>query len=132
MSRRDGPPRWAAATTEHGRPGTDRDVRVIQGTLEMLVLRTLVWGPNHGFGILRHLETVTRDALIVEEGALYPALHRMREKGWIEGEWSRTDNNRRALVYRLTAEGRAELRRQQASWSRAVEVVAAVLDPALP
>lgn len=104
-------------------------VRVLQGTLDLLVLKTLAWGPNHGFGILRHLETVTREGLIVEEGALYPALHRMRERGWIEGEWGKTENNRRALFYRLTARGRAELLRQQAEWSRLVDVMSLALEP---
>jgi transcriptional regulator len=96
----------------------------------MLILRSLAWGPNHGFGVLRHLETVTRETLVVEEGALYPALHRMRAKGWVEGEWGTTENNRRALFYRLTSEGKAELRRQRASWSVLVDAVAAVMEPA--
>lgn len=104
-------------------------VRVLQGTLEMLILKSLMWGPNHGFGILRHLETVTRKSLVVEEGALYPALHRMRAKGWVEGDWGKTENNRRALFYRLTPEGKAELMRRQASWSLLVDAVAAVLAP---
>lgn len=107
-----------------------KQVRVLQGTLDLLILKTLAWEPNHGFGILRHLETVTRERLIVEEGALYPALHRMRERGWIEGEWGRTENNRRALFYRLTPRGRAELRCQHAEWSRFVEVMALALEPA--
>jgi len=108
----------------------DTRVRVLQGTLELLILKTLAWEPNHGFGILRHLETVTCERLIVEEGALYPALHRMRERGWIEGEWGKSENNRRALFYRLTARGRAELRRRHAEWSRLVEVMTLALAPA--
>ncbi len=108
---------------------SESPVRVLQGTLELLILKTLAWEPNHGFGILRHLEIVTRERLIVEEGALYPALHRMRERGWIEGEWGKTENNRRALFYRLTPEGRAELRRQHAHWSRLVEAMTRVLEP---
>ncbi|MDX1395713.1 MAG: PadR family transcriptional regulator [Gemmatimonadota bacterium] len=111
---------------------SESQLRVLQGTLELLILKTLAWEPNHGFGILRHLETVTRERLIVEEGALYPALHRMRERGWIEGEWGKTENNRRALVYRLTPSGREELRRQQSEWSRMVDVMALALEPASP
>ena len=111
---------------------SESQLRVLQGTLELLILKTLAWEPNHGFGILRHLETVTRKRLIVEEGALYPALHRMRERGWIEGEWGKTENNRRALVYRLTPTGHEELRRQQSEWSRMVDVMALALEPSSP
>jgi len=106
-----------------------KEVRILQGTLEMLVLKSLAWGPNHGFGILRHIETVTHEALIVEEGALYPALHRMRDKAWVEAEWGRTENNRRALYYRLTPDGEAALRKQHDAWSGFVEAVTAVMEP---
>jgi transcriptional regulator len=83
-----------------------KQVELVQGTLEMLVLKALAWGPRHGFGVARWIEQVTDDRLTVEEGALYPALHRMRRRGWVEAEWGVSDNNRRARYYRLTRKGR--------------------------
>lgn len=103
-------------------------VPVLQGTLDMLILKTLAWGPQHGFGILRHIETVTGEELHVEEGALYPALHRMHRKGWLEAEWGVSENNRRARYYRLSTEGERELRRQVRDWGRVVRVISLVLE----
>ena len=103
-------------------------VPVLQGTLDMLILKTLAWGPKHGFGVLRHLEQVTGEALQVEEGALYPALHRMHRKGWLEAEWGLSENNRRARYYRLSTAGERELRRQVTDWSRTVHVISLVLN----
>jgi transcriptional regulator len=102
-------------------------VPVLQGTLDMLILKTLAWGPQHGFGVLRHLEQVTGEALHVEEGALYPALHRMHRKGWLEAEWGLSENNRRARYYRLSSAGEKELRQQVRDWSRMVRVISLVL-----
>ena len=109
---------------------TKDKVHVLQGTLDMLILRTLAWGPKHGFAILRHLEEVTGERLIVEEGALYPSLHRMHRKGWLESEWGVSENNRRARFYHLSPAGEKELRRQVGDWSRLVEAIGAVLQPA--
>ena len=103
-------------------------VPVLQGTLDMLILKTLAWGPQHGFGVLRQLEQVTGEALHVEEGALYPALHRMHRKGWLEAEWGLSENNRRARYYRLSTAGERELRRQVTDWSRTVHVISLVLN----
>ena len=96
----------------------DRDSGLLQGTLELLVLKTLSWGPMHGYGIASWIESATGDVLSVEEGSLYPALYRMTRKGWIKGEWGVSDNNRRAKFYRLTAEGRKQYREQTSGWQR--------------
>lgn len=106
---------------------------LLQGTVELLVLKTLTWGPMHGYGIAEWIEHVTSDALSVEEGSLYPALYRMAKKGWITAEWGLSDNNRRAKYYRLTAEGRRQFREQTSGWQRfAAAVNQAVTSTAAP
>jgi transcriptional regulator len=92
-----------------------------------LILRSLIWGPRHGYDVTRWLREASEDALRIEEGALYQALHRMEARGWVEAEWGLSENNRRAKFYRLTAEGRAQLRRETSSWRDHVETVARVL-----
>ena len=88
---------------------TTRELELLQGTLDVLVLRALSWGPMHGFGIARWIQRLTEDALQLEEGTLYPALYRMENRGWIKAEWRTTENNRRAKYYRLTAAGKRQL-----------------------
>ncbi len=100
---------------------------VLQGTLDMLVLRTLTREPMHGYGIAVRIQQVSDDALRVEEGSLYPALHRIEQAGWIRSEWAVTENNRRAKYYRLTTAGRKRLAEEEQSWSRLTEGVARVL-----
>jgi PadR family transcriptional regulator PadR len=101
---------------------------LLQGTLDVLVLKTLSWGrPLHGYAVARWIERVTDDALRIEEGSLYPALHRMEKRGWIEAEWGLSDNNRRAKFYHLTARGRAQLRAETATWAAFAEAVGKVL-----
>jgi PadR family transcriptional regulator len=95
-----------------------KDSGLLQGTVELLVLKTLSWGPMHGYGIASWIESATDDVLRVEEGSLYPALYRMTRKGWIKGEWGVSENNRRAKYYRLTAEGRRQLAEQASGWER--------------
>ena len=95
-----------------------KEAGLLLGTVELLVLKTLAWGPMHGYGIASWIESVTDDALSVEEGSLYPALYRMAKKRWITAEWGLSDNNRRAKYYRLTAEGRRQLREQTTGWHR--------------
>ena len=95
-----------------------KDAGMLQGTVELLVLKALSFGPTHGYGIARWIESATDDVLRVEEGSLYPALYRMADKGWIKGEWGVSENNRRAKYYRLTAEGESQLRAQVAGWAR--------------
>lgn len=92
------------------------DRGLLQGTLELLILKTLSWGATHGYGIASWIEVITDDALRVEEGSLYPALHRMEEKGHIASTWGLSDNNRKAKFYHLTVKGRAHLRERTAGW----------------
>jgi PadR family transcriptional regulator, regulatory protein PadR len=100
-----------------------KDSGLLQGTLELLVLKTLSWGPMHGYGIASWIEGVTGDVLRVEEGSLYPALYRMARKGWIEAEWGTSENNRRAKFYHLTPEGRRQFREQTTGWQRLATAV---------
>jgi PadR family transcriptional regulator, regulatory protein PadR len=95
-----------------------KDSGLLQGTLELLVLKTLSWGPMHGYGIASWIEGATGDVLRVEEGSLYPALYRMTRKGWIRPEWGTSENNRRAKFYHLTPEGRAQFQEQSSGWQR--------------
>ena len=99
----------------------------LQGTLDLLVLRTLQHGPQHGYGIVTHLQSVTDAALRVEEGSLYPALHRMEQQGWLKSEWGVTEKNREARFYSLTAQGRKQLALEEDSWARFTEGVGRVL-----
>jgi PadR family transcriptional regulator PadR len=100
---------------------------VLQGTLELLVLKTLTHRPMHGWGITLHIQQVSRDVLRVEEGSLYPALHRMEQQGWVRSEWKISENNRRARYYSLTRNGRQQLERQEESWESVTQAIAAVL-----
>ena len=103
------------------------DVELLQGTLDVLVLKTLSWGPRHGYAVVRWIEQVTGAVLVVEEGSLYPALHRLERKGWISAEWGLSENNRRAKYYALTPAGRQQLRAQTANWQRFATAVSQVL-----
>lgn len=100
----------------------------LQGTLDLLVLKTLEQGPMHGWGITLHIERVSDAILHVEEGSLYPALHRMEQEGWIAAAWGLSDNNRRARFYRLTARGRQQLAAERENWARITGAVALVLE----
>ena len=93
-------------------------LEVLKGTLDVLVLKALSWGPGHGYAVSRWIRDVTDEALSIEEGALYPALHRLEQRGWITAEWGVSDNNRRARYYKLTPQGRQQLRREVSSWDR--------------
>ena len=99
----------------------------LQGTLALLVLKTLEQGPMHGWGITLHIQRISNEVLRVEEGSLYPALHRMEQERWIASEWGESENNRKARFYRLTAEGRQQLRSETAQWSRLTDTIARVL-----
>jgi len=102
----------------------------LHGTLDVLVLKTLSWGPRHGYAIARWLEDTTDDAIQVEEGSLYPALYRLERRGLIEAEWGTSDIGRKAKIYRLTPAGRRQLRAETADWTAFVRAVSAVLLPA--
>ena len=100
---------------------------LLQGTLDLLILRTLQWGPQHGHGIGQAIRARSDDLLQVEHGSLYPALHRLRREGWIESEWGITDNNQRAKFYRLTAAGKQQLAAEESRWKLFVKTVGRVL-----
>ena len=100
---------------------------LLQGTLALLVLKTLARGPVHGYGITLHIQMVSKDFLRVEEGSLYPALHRMEQDNWVSAEWGTSENNRRARYYRLTAKGRKQLTEEEKNWERLTQAVAHVL-----
>lgn len=103
------------------------DLDLLRGTLDLLILKTLSWGPMHGLAVLRWIEQTTHERLQIEEGALYPALHRMERKGWLDAEWGFTENNRKAKYYRLTAAGRKRLAAEVSKWSRYTEAMQLVL-----
>ncbi len=107
----------------------DESLELMQGTLAVLILRTLAWEPMHGYGISQWIRERTEGALSVQDAALYQALRRLEQRGWVEAEWGVSENKRRARYYRLTAEGRGELRRETSEWRRYVEAVFRVLDP---
>src|SRR5687768_7429457 len=100
---------------------------LLRGTLDLIILKTLIWGPAHGYTVARWIQQLTDDVLPVGEGSLYPALHRLEEQGWVASEWRRSQNNRKAKFYKLTPAGRAQLRTGLATWSRFAVAVAKVI-----
>src|SRR5687768_2330033 len=109
-------------------PTPRRDL--LPGTLDMLILKTLTIQPMHGYGIAQHLQRTSQDVIRVEEGSLYPALQRMRQKGWIKAEWAQTPNNQRARYYTITALGREQLGEQESGFSELMAAVRRVMRPA--
>ena len=103
------------------------DLDLLRGTLDLLILKTLSWGPMHGLAVLHWIEDVTGQRLQIEEGALYPALHRMEQKGWLAADWGYTDVGRKAKFYRLTAAGRRQLGSEQSRWAQYTRLVDLVL-----
>ncbi len=101
---------------------------LLRGTLDLLILKALTFGPQHGYGVARWLEESSDDLLRIEEGSLYPALYRMESKDWIRSEWGRSESNRRARYYRLTPAGRDQLKVEATSWTRLVRAISLVLD----
>ena len=110
----------------------DTTVEVLRGTLDLLILKAVSWGPVHGYAVARWLEEVTDDVLRIEEGTLYPALHRLETKEWIAAEWGVSENNRRAKYYTLTAKGRAQLKVERTTWTRFAGAVYAAIDAPRP
>src|ERR1051325_5862876 len=106
---------------------TKRDL--LPGTLDMLVLKTLTLGPLHGYGIAQHVKQLSRDVLQVDEGSLYPALQRMRQRGWLEAKWGTTPNNQRARYYSLTAAGRKQLGDEEVGFAEIVAAIQRVMRP---
>jgi PadR family transcriptional regulator PadR len=109
----------------------DREERLelLQGTLDLLILRTLIFGSQHGQGIARAIQQTSDEELLVEHGALYPALQRLEERGWISAKWGVSTNNRRARFYALTAAGRKQLGKETTRWKRLAAAIGRVLDP---
>jgi PadR family transcriptional regulator len=111
------------------RPTYQNRIELLQGTLDMLILQTLLWGPQHGHGIGVAIGTRSADALQVDHGSLYPALHRLERQGWIEAEWKLSENKQRAKYYRLTSAGRKQLAAAESKWNRLIEAIGRVMKP---
>jgi PadR family transcriptional regulator, regulatory protein PadR len=105
-------------------------IELLQGTLDLLILRTLQWGPQHGHGIKVAIRTGSDEVLQVDHGSLYPALHRLERQGWIASAWKLTENQQRAKYYRLTASGKKQLASERSKWGRLAGAIARILDPA--
>jgi PadR family transcriptional regulator, regulatory protein PadR len=112
------------------RPSDDPRLELLQGTLDMLILRTLQWGPQHGHGIGQAIRVRSDNLLKVETGSLYPALHRLEKRGWLRAEWGVSEANQRAKFYRLTAAGKAQLSRERSRWLQIVNAIGRIMSPA--
>jgi PadR family transcriptional regulator PadR len=104
-------------------------LELLQGTLDMLILQTLQWGPQHGYAISQTIRAQSSDALKVETGSLYPALHRLQQQGWVRSEWRETETKQRAKYYRLTAAGKKQLSKERDRWAQLVAAIGGVLNP---
>jgi len=105
----------------------DSPLDLLQGTLDMLILKAVSLGPLHGYGILLRIQQISKDRLEIQQGSLYPALYRLEHQGWIGGEWGESENNRKAKYYRLTAAGKRRLQTEAEKWNRMAEVIAGIL-----
>jgi transcriptional regulator len=105
----------------------DSKSELLRGTLDLLILKTLALQPMHGWGIAQRIQQVSQEVFSVNQGSLYPALHRLEQQGWIDADWSDSDNNRRAKFYRLTAKGRKQLASEERNWERVAAAVARIL-----
>lgn len=105
-------------------------IELLQGTLDMLILQTLQWGPRHGYGLSQSIRTNSGEMLKVDTGSLYPALHRLERAKWISADWKVSENNQRTRVYRLTAKGKKQLVSERSKWAKLSEAIAGVLNPA--
>jgi transcriptional regulator len=110
----------------------DRRLELLQGTLDMLILRTLQWGRQHGHGIGQAIRQQSDELLKIETGSLYPALHRLEKRGWLKSEWGVSEANQRAKYYRLTAAGKAQLLLEQDRWSQLVYAIGRIMNPVTP
>ena len=110
----------------------DTRIDLLQGTLDMLILRTLQWGPQHGYAIGQTIRAQSSEVLHVETGSLYPALQRLAKRGWVTAQWDQTDANQRAKFYRLTSDGKKQLLREQSKWAELVAAIGRIMNPAAP
>lgn len=115
-------------TLHSSRPDARTDL--LHGTLDMLILRTLLWGPQHGYALGQAIRTQSSDVLQVEAGSLYPALQRLAKRGWVTSKWGQTDANQRAKFYRLTPEGKQQLAREESRWTELVTAIGRIMHPA--
>lgn len=104
-------------------------IELLQGTLDLLILQTLQWGPQHGYGISQQIRTNSGEVLQVDTGSLYPALHRLERQQWVSSEWKVSENNQRVKVYRLTANGKKQLATERSRWEQLSEAIARALNP---
>jgi PadR family transcriptional regulator, regulatory protein PadR len=107
---------------------TDKQLELLQGTLDMLILKAVSLGPLHGYGILLRIQQISKDRLEIQQGSLYPALYRLEHQGWIASEWGESENKRKARFYRLTATGKRRLQTQAANWNRMSDVITGILE----
>jgi transcriptional regulator len=113
-----------------GAEGYKNRIELLQGTLDMLILQTLQWGSQHGYGIIQAIRANSNDVLQIETGSLYPALHRLEKKGWLNSEWKLTESSQRAKYYRLTAAGKRQLLSEQERWWQMMKAITAIVGPA--
>jgi PadR family transcriptional regulator PadR len=111
------------------RPAYQNRIELLQGTLDMLILRTLAWGPQHGYGISNAIRAGSGEVLRAETGSLYPALHRLEKQGWVKAEWKQSENRQRARYYCLTAAGRKQLAAEHSHWKQMTEAIAGLMEP---
>jgi PadR family transcriptional regulator len=105
-----------------------KQVDLIQGTLDLLILKAVSLGPLHGYGILLRIQQISKDRLEIQQGSLYPALYRLEHQGWIASEWGESENNRKAKYYQLTAAGRKQLQTETAKWNKMTEIIGGILE----
>jgi PadR family transcriptional regulator PadR len=107
---------------------TGKQLDLLQGTLDMLILKAVSLGPLHGYGVLLRIQQISKDRLEIQQGSLYPALYRLEHQGWISSEWGESENKRKARFYRLTAPGKRRLQTEAANWNRMSDVIAGILE----
>ena len=105
----------------------DKQLELLQGTLDMLILKAVSLGPLHGYGVLLRIQQISKDRLEIQQGSLYPALYRLQHQGWIAGEWGESENKRKAKYYRLTAAGKRRLQMETEKWNRMADLIAGIL-----
>jgi len=106
---------------------SDEKSELLQGTLDMLILKVVALGPTHGYAISKRIQQISRDVLKVQQGSLYPALHRLENRGWLKADWSKTESGREGKFYRLTAAGRRQLKSESTNWDRLSEAVTLIM-----